>query len=280
MNPNVDYFNFGFRCARSSDAQSETANVTELSPTQKPPTITPVPSATFSPVNHDPTLPENQILDESGTVMVRVPAGCFRIGSDDGDSDELNGNEVCLASFWIDKYEVSNERYGSRGCENWSSEPGQPRNCVNWFDAVEYCESRQARLPSEAEWEYAARGPDNLIYPWGNDWNPDYANWADTSSLEETFIIGSFPEGASWVGALDMSGNVSEWTHSFYDDYPYDASDGREGDTEERTDTRRVFRGGSFYNSSYDLRVSIRSSSYPENNNISIGFRCVRSIDE
>jgi hypothetical protein len=205
-----------------------------------------------------------------GVEMVLVPAGCFYMGSN------LVGNEqpiheICFDEpFWIDKFEVTNEDYGSVGCEDESSEPDQPRNCVNWFEASDHCEARGARLPTEAEWEYAARGPDSLVYPWGNAFNMDFSVWAG-NSRRQTAPVGSRSEGVSWAGALDLSGNLYEWTSSLFEDYPY--GDDHESDSDTRS--MRVPRGGSF--SSVTLRSSNRIIGHPNDIDDDYGFRCARS---
>ncbi len=216
--------------------------------------------------------------DFDGITMVLVPAGCFMMGSDDGDDDEKPIHEQCFNEpFWINKYEVTNAQYGSVRCEQWSSDPDQPRNCVSWFDAQDFCEARGGRLPTEAEWEYAARGPDSLVYPWGNDFIAENVVYYDNA--DRTAAVGSRSGGVSWVGALDMSGNVWEWVSSLYQDYPYDAKDGRERDTGSSTDVNRVLRGGVWNTSeSYFLRAASRDAIYPSyilNN----GFRCARDVD-
>src|SRR5690606_3476914 len=114
--------------------------------------------------------------------MVLVPAGCFIMGSEDGEWDEVPAHEVCFENpFWIDKYEVTNEQYGSIGCPEYSSAPTQPRNCMDWQESHEFCASRMMRLPTEAEWEYSARGPNSLRYPWGNEWEGENAIHAHNS---------------------------------------------------------------------------------------------------
>ena len=212
--------------------------------------------------------------DFNDVTMVLVPAGCFMMGSENGDDDEKPVNEQCFdIPFWIDKYEVTNAQYGSTGCESFSSEPDQPRNCVNWFDAQDFCEARGGRLPTEAEWEYAARGPDSLAYPWGNEFIAD--NVVYDANAEQTAEVGSRPAGASWVGALDMSGNGWEWVSSLYQYYPY--SDDHESNTD--TSSGRVLRGGSFFNSSFNLRAAYRLGYNPGNvdGGGGFGFRCARS---
>ncbi|MEZ4631152.1 MAG: formylglycine-generating enzyme family protein [Deinococcales bacterium] len=142
---------------------------------------------------------------------------------------------------------------------------------MTWFQAKLYCESRAARLPTEVEWEYAARGPDGLAYPWGNDFDISHVNGAD--EIGQTTEVGKYAEGASWVGALDMSGNVWEWVNSKYWNYPYTTLNGREQDT---GDEGRVLRGGSFNYDADSLRTAFRFGDNPTRVGSNIGFRCVR----
>ena len=198
------------------------------------------------------------------------------MGSDNGNDDEQPIHEICFDEpFWIDKYEVTNADYGSIGCEQRSSEPDQPRNCVDWFGARDFCEAREARLPTEAEWEYAARGPDSLVYPWGNTYDAALVIGSDdpTYGGTRTASVGSRRSGASWVGALDLSGNLWEWTSSLYQDYPYD--DDHESNSD--TSSRRVLRGGSFFSTSYGLRSALRVGFGPVDVTDFLGFRCARS---
>jgi formylglycine-generating enzyme required for sulfatase activity len=127
--------------------------------------------------------------------------------------------------FWIDQYEVTNARYGSAG---YFEGDNRPRESVDWFAAAEHCAVRGARLPTEAEWEYAARGPSAWVYPWGNDFVDANAVSSWENTVRRTAPVGSRPGGASWVGALDISGNVWDWTSTLYAEYPYDSDDGRE----------------------------------------------------
>jgi formylglycine-generating enzyme required for sulfatase activity len=258
----------------------------------------------------DPTQPPVALADPverdfDGVTMVQVPAGCFTMGSTEAEAEaafvqcetefgqgrcqrdwftpEVPAHEVCFDQpFWIDKFEVTNAQFGSVGCELWSSEPDQPRNCVTWFAARDHCEARGARLPTEAEWEYAARGPDSQVYPWGNAFDAALVIGKDdpTYGYERTAPVGSRPAGASWVGALDMSGNVSEWTNSLHQPYPYVANDGREADTGDRTDVERVARGGSFFmGAATDLRSADRDAGSPGADGGQDGFRCARSSE-
>ena len=157
--------------------------------------------------NNDNWVPVIQEFD--GVEMVLVPAGCFEMGNGDYSNERPVSKQCFDESFWIDRYEVTNEQYGSYGCREYSSQPDQPRNCVDWFDARDFCEKLGGRLPSEAEWEYAARGPDNLKYPWGNDFVADNVAY-NVNSPSETANVGSYPDGMSWVGAYDLSGNLLE----------------------------------------------------------------------
>jgi len=256
-------------------AASETvayATIFALSATPTPtPTPDPLELAQAGVENNTDWTPIEQEFD--GVTMVLVPAGCFDMGSNDDDSDEQPIHEICFDEpFWIDKYEVTNAQFGSIGCSAYSSEPDQPRNCVDWFEASDFCESRAARLPTEAEWEYAARGVDSWVYPWGNDFEGNNVVYGSNSG-GETASVGSRPRGASWVGAMDMSGNLWEWVSSWYLDYPYDA--GHEDSINNYN--YRVLRGGSFVNTSNALRSANRFRRFSDIVSNDYGFRCARS---
>ena len=218
-----------------------------------------------------------------GVPMMLVPTGCFTIGANPRDDGERNGNEICFDQpFWIDRTEVTQvdfERLGGvRAGVNFFAGPNRPADSINWLEARDFCAKRDARLPTEAEWEYAARGPDEWVYPWGNVWNADSAVWLHASS-EATADVGTRPVGASWVGALDLAGNVSEWTSSLYMAYPYDASDGREANTGKMPGVRRVLRGGSWYDDVPFLRTASRYGAEFGQWYYNVGFRCARSFD-
>jgi formylglycine-generating enzyme required for sulfatase activity len=212
------------------------------------PSALPAPVATEAPVNQAPTIvapptavpateapptpaasptPEFQIgstsiRDSDGMTMMYVPEGEFTMGSNSSEGYEQPEQKVTLGAFWIDSTEVTNAMYAKcvgAGCTNPASSKrssqyaNHPVVAVEWEDAQNYCLWAGARLPTEAEWEKAARGTDGRIYPWGNanDTSKYYAYASNPSS------VGSFPSGASPYGALDMVGGVSEWVNDAYD---------------------------------------------------------------
>lgn len=259
-----------------------TSTLTETPPptaTQVPtktntPTDTPVPTSTpvfFSvgSLNKDWT-PVVQQFDS--VTMVLVPAGCFEMGSDfTGNDDEKPAHKVCFQEpFWIDRYEVTNGQYGSS--RSFSGDY-LPRENVTWTDAKEFCESRGARLPTEAEWEYAARGPEGWVYPWGNGFIAENAIYKRNADSQTAIVFRRF-EGASWVGALHMSGNVSEWISDWY--APYQQAE-QENPTGPDNGIYHVMRGGSW--ADLDLRATIRYKTTPGISSMFIGFRCARDND-
>jgi serine/threonine-protein kinase len=226
-------------------------------------------------------------IDEVGeTLMAFVPAGCFVMGLDTGGAQEAPAHRQCIERpFWIDVTEVSNEAYGSAG----ASVGGDfPRDSVDWFEAQAYCGSRGGRLPTEAEWEYAARGPDGLLFPWGNNLEGDRLNHCDVNcnnpradrTANDRYATaapgGSYPEGASWVGALDMSGNLWEWVLNPYTSYPLDLSSLPPVNNE----SLAVVRGGSWESYDLYLRATTRFRHYPLHKSAVIGFRCMRESED
>ena len=240
----------------------------------------------------------------SGIPMALVPAGCYTMGSSPEQiehylamkdlpafyQDEQPAHLQCFQEpFWIDVYEVTNGFYGSYGV--WQGN-NQPRESVTWFEANAYCKTRGSHLPSEVEWEYAARGPDNLIYPWGNTFDGNRLNYcdvncpnpgADTSHNDGYAIsapVGSFPSGASWVGAEDMAGNVWEWVSSSLQAYPYNPDDGREAHPEELTSTSTMgLRGGGRLDPDYVVRSPQRNERKAHYYDSRFGLRCARFFD-
>jgi iron(II)-dependent oxidoreductase len=192
------------------------------------------------------------------------------MGSLEGEADEQPAHQICFdAAFWIDRYEVTNAQYGSAG--EWTGE-NRPRERVTWHEALAHCEARGVRLPTEPEWEYAARGPDSWMYPWGNAFVAENVVY-DANSGNQTADVGSRADGASWVGASDMSGNVWEWTSTVYRFYPYDAEDGRESPSETLP---RVVRGGSWVGDEDYVRAANRGAFDANSRDANVGFRCAR----
>lgn len=222
-------------------------------------------------------------------VMVQVRGGAFKLGSTDGDADERPIVEARVDPFEIDTVEVSVDAY--RACVsvgkcqspdagiycNWDK-PGKgrhPVNCVDALQAEAYCAFVGKRLPSEDEWDYAARGGDGRKYPWKDGppaaqlcWNGD-GNDLGKGNRQGTCPVGAFPTGASPSGALDMAGNVWEWTSSPYCNY----------DDRACRDVRRVIRGGGWSNLVPDyVRAQDRSKEATKMRNDNIGLRCARAF--
>jgi formylglycine-generating enzyme len=278
-------------------------------------TICQAPSVTASPPPDD---------------MVMVSAGEFLMGSpDDGVSydDERPQRKVFVGSFRIDRHEITNAFYrqfvaatGHHPPSHLKPEltlwvhgaplPGgeqHPVVNVSWEDAIAYCRWQGKRLPTEAEWEKAARGADGRLYPWGNDWDFTRANsasyWAgrtiefkdgeewkafwmtgDGARLSRerglnrevlTLPVGSFPDGASPYGLLDMAGNASEWVQDWYEPYSYlnallSDPQGPNGQL------LKVVRGGSWLKPARNLRTSDRDYAFPSDRASGIGFRCAK----
>lgn len=235
--------------------------------------------------------------------MVLVPAGPFIMGDHardlDEDAAEAPQETLDLPAFYIDKYEVTNAQYArflnddgrlvdeaghryvwdgpyfqiERIDGKWRPKPGMdkyPVVCVTWYGAMAYAKWAGKRLPTEAEWEKAARGTDGRKYPWGN--NLDLSRFH--IGCDQMMPVGSFPSGASPYGCLDMCGNAWEWTSSLFRPYPYVATDGRE---DPKAKGRRVARGGSFSGEPYIAQSAYRFRPEPDFAHRYLGFRCAKS---
>jgi iron(II)-dependent oxidoreductase len=236
---------------------------------------------------------------EDGVPMVQVPAGCFMMGMTDAEIDDLVSqygddffsefgpqHQQCFeAPFWIDRTEVTQADFVRLGGVQFEQSifdgADRPVENIDWFEARDFCALRGARLPTEAEWEYAARGPASLIYPWGNAFDEGRAVLSGSTNYG-TAQVGSRPAGRSWVGADDMVGNVWEWTSSWYGPYPYSTDDGREAndDYSYGFSDVRVLRGGAWDSDFYltgDQLAIYRSANNPQYQNTGSGFRCARS---
>lgn len=234
-----------------------------------------------------------ELTQHTGMEMVYVPPGEFMMGANTTLlGDELRLHNVYLSAYWIDQTEVTVAQF--RRCiqagdcsapettDNCNfSDPAKldhPVNCVDWNQAATYCAWAGKRLPSEAEWEKAARSIDERLYPWGNQ-VPDatLANFAN--NIGSTSAVGSYSGGTSPYGALDMAGNVSEWVEDWFDrayqDYYSQLSDSDPSGPS--SGQNRVFRGGSWDSESDYLRTTVRDSEFPGNSHSNLGFRCTLS---
>jgi len=220
--------------------------------------------------------------------MVYIPSGTFTMGDThgDGDSDEKPTHKVTVADFWLDRTEVTSAQFARfiqassyRAEGEWQRETSgkdqHPVVNVTWNDALAYCRWADKRLPTEAEWEYAARGTDGRKYPWGNAWEDSRARFSGNRGNQATAPVGSYPTGASPFGVLDMAGNVWEWVSSLYKPYRYSLSDGRE---DLNASGSRVFRGGSWFFDPWNLRSANRGWHGPAHRNIDLGFRCAQDV--
>jgi iron(II)-dependent oxidoreductase len=216
--------------------------------------------------------------------MVIVPAGEFTMGSNDS-ADEKPPHRVYLDAFFIDKYPTTNAFYerfmdatGRAAPLSWNDSsfnaPQQPVVGVSWDDADAYCRWAGKRLPTEAEWEKAARGTDGRKYPWGEQWEASRANSTE-SKFNRTTPVGSYPSGVSPYGAYDMAGNAWEWVADWYLSDYYQRSPGRNPIGPD-SGSRRVLRGGSWNDFPFLLRATYRLSYTPVNRNDYVGFRCAK----
>ena len=265
---------------------------------------------------------------EAPDEMVFVPGGPFVMGVDkavnpnvknmskikqlkyavsrEAFNDEGPARTVTLNAFHLDKFEVSNKKYrafikatGHPAPAYWDdhrrNKMEQPVSGVNWNDANAYCHWANKRLPTEAEWEKTARGPENLKYPWGNDLDPTKGNFA--RKQEYTSNVNAYPEGKSPYGAYNMAGNVFEWVADWYDPNYYKNTQEninpigpRDGAWLSGTGTyvdriavgkKRVIRGGSWYAPASSVTNTHRFWNDPMNNSygVGLGFRCARSVE-
>ncbi|HXV83145.1 MAG TPA: SUMF1/EgtB/PvdO family nonheme iron enzyme [Candidatus Binatia bacterium] len=236
--------------------------------------------------------------------MVRVPGGMLMMGSSDGPEDERPPHQVNVAEFFIDRTTVTNAQFarflnakGTQAADGqrwydiddndarihrrdgqWTADAGSENHPVveaSWYGAVAYCGWLGKRLPTEAEWEKAARGTDGRKYPWGNE-PPDRTRAHFDAGWNDLRSVGSLPKGASPYGILDLAGNGWEWVSSAYLPYPYNANDGREDLTRLQV---RVTRGGGHDSSPEELTTTQRGrnvSRNPRSGHHNIGFRCAR----
>jgi serine/threonine-protein kinase len=232
------------------------------------------------------------MLGNDSMSLVYVPAGEFKMGSDFGEINETPVHAVNLDAFWIDKTEVTNKMYavcvnegacvaptntGSQTQPSYYDDAlydNYPVVYVTWDNAAAYCAWAGRRLPTEAEWEKAARSMDERVYPWGNRIEEKLANYG--KKVGDTTEVGKYPGGASIYGALDLTGNVAEWVSDWFGETYYESSPSA-NPTGPDTGDVRVLRGGSWNNSDYSARSAFRGTDDPTNALNSIGFRCALS---
>ena len=232
-------------------------------------------------------------LSELGKDMVLIPKGEFTMGSNE-HGDETK-HQVVLDPYWIDKYEASNARYKefmkatSHPAPAYWDDPrlnkqNQPVVGVSWTDANAFCKWEGKRLPSEAEWERAAKGPEgDNHYPWGHKLDPKKANYGQ--NVGRTMPVDSYPEGVSGFGVYNMAGNVFEWVEDWYDPSYYKQSlalnpkGADQGYNYANQGPVKVLRGGSWLAPETSLHTSHRFWNQPDNNSygVGLGFRCAKS---
>ncbi|MHC9063988.1 formylglycine-generating enzyme family protein [Nitrospira sp. CMX1] len=231
--------------------------------------------------------------------MMTVPAGKFLMGSQEGQgrADERPQRAVYLDAFGIDQVEVTNERYMAFVKATGHRTPPNPYGTgplasltgiehlpvaqTTWYDAKSYCAWAKKRLPTEAEWEKAARGTDGRMYPWGDDPpTARHANfdreWDDERTLH---VVGSLPDGDSPYGVKDMAGNVREWVSDWYDPNYYKDASNRNPHGPDKNGVVRSIRGGSWHSPASDIATSARGRGGFALQTHGTGFRCARSLE-
>lgn len=304
---------------------SQTSTTTPSSTATASPTLT---STSTTPLTPEPRPGEIRTVMRGGIALeqVFVPTGSFMMGSVDGSDDEQPVHTVALDAFWIDRMEVTNAQFAAfvadTGYEttaeregggyistvagwtytegaDWQHPQGpdsdlngldeHPVALISWDDATAYSTWAGGRLPTEAEWEYAARGPESLIYPWGNTFNGEKLNYCDRNCIFDwadqgvddgyqfTSPVGSYPEGASWIGALDMSGNVWEWVNDWHDNSYYARSPDA-NPPGPPSGKFKLLRGGSWYDIDRRTRTADRGINNPDERFDRLGFRVVETL--
>jgi len=278
---------------RSTDGVLFNFQSSVLSPQASAPSVSQPVTPNLQPSTHNSLEPE----------MILIPAGEFIMGSDPrgaefAPADEQPRHTLSLPAYYLAKTPVTNRQYldfvqatGYQPPAYWAGgtfpegQPDYPVVGVSWYDALAYCRwlasvtGKSYTLPSEAEWEKAARGTDGRLYPWGNFWDGKRCNTRE-NRRDATTPVTAYPLGASPYGILDMAGNVWEWTRSLWGDgeiepqykYPYDPTDGREN-PEAGTNIRRVLRGGSFNYTRDTARCACRNRLRPDSVAWYVGFR-------
>ncbi len=269
------------------------AAITQLAPT---PTQTPTPAPTPSPT----PVP---LVNDTGSLMIYLPGGPFIMGDDEGESDERPAHRVNLDPFYMDETEVSNREYALCVADGACPRPSSlgatyhpvyfgdpafaeyPVIFVSWYNAQRFCDWRGSRLPTEAEWEYAASyDPINLLklkYPWGDIFDGTWLNFNDgptpfNDGHRDTAPITAYPEGRSPMGLYNMSGNVMEWVADWYDPRYYRTAT-EVNPLGPETGEYKAIRGGSWLSSENGVRSTVRTNYDPTVSRATLGFRCAKT---
>lgn len=260
-------------------------------------------------------------IGDDGSAMILIPAGQFQMGGVPEDVEDFPDGQlltfhaerpvhsVTLSAYYIDKYEVTSARYRTfleavaDGGTEWDhpDQPAdrghqpryvtddlngddQPAVGLNWYDAYAYCKWAGKRLPTEAEWEFAARGSDGVLkYPWGEgDPNAEGIWWANYHPLvgrgadchRWSAPVGSYPDGVSPFGLMDMSGNAEEWVQDWYSVNYYRLTEGAEDPQGPLDGNKKVIKGGSYEAPVHQIRIAMRHYGRPHDKGPRIGFRC------
>ena len=249
------------------------------------------------PTRGEAKMPAANVQTWGGVEFIRIPAGKFLMGSKDDNQLASDGEKPqhtieILDDYWLARYPVTNDQFAKFVEEaaykfslekNWKKKADHPVVKMSWHDAMAYCKwldetlrgeikDMQVRLPTEAEWEKAARGEYGNEWPWGNEFDKNKCNSSEGEKKGTTPAGAYSPQGDSPYGVADMVGNVWEWGHSLYKSYPYVADDGRE---DELASGARVLRGGSFRYSQGFARCAFRDFFDPFDRSVFIGFRVV-----
>ena len=278
-----NYFadNLGFRCGISTK---------EINPVD----FDPIEIVTEDTAEADsPDIGSERDRESDGMIEVFIPEGNFVMGNPNGAINEKPAHTVFLSSFWMDKFEVSNQQYASCVNAGACTEPlvkksfkkaeyygnpefeNHPVIQVTWQQASDYCKWIEGRLPTEAEWEKAAKGPDGTLYPWGNEFNAQNLNFSG-SGINDTQPVDDYENGISGYGILNLSGNVAEWVSDLYTENWYSTTNQPENPTGPEVGAYRILRGGSWLTSQVTAQTVNRFQSLPTGAGFDRGFRCVR----
>jgi formylglycine-generating enzyme required for sulfatase activity len=266
--------------------------ITPFQPVDGSPTPTMIPTPLFTPLPTPADPKETRTSEKDGMVLVFIPDGEFLMGSSKYDRDletnEVPQHKVYLDAFWISKTQVTNTMYAvcvaDGACQYSASHKTNPNYLdpayanhpvvyISWQAALDYCTWAGGRLPSEAEWEKAARGPDGQKYAWG-DTSPSVSQVNANNIISGTSPAGQYPDGASYYGVLDMGGNVREWVWDWYDPYYYQYSPGK-NPMGPNSGEKKVLKGAGFSDMIRYVRPANRLAHDPTSPGNNRGFRCV-----